>query len=116
VADLTITYERADVVDFTREFMQTGISLLYLKPTRSTPELFSFLSPLSNEVWFYMLAIYAVVSVMLFLLARFTPYEWVRPHPCQHGESNLRENQFTFLNSFWFTMASLMQQGKPDTS
>ena len=110
IGDLSITYERADVVDFTREFMQTGISLLYQKSKKSAPELFSFLSPLSNDVWFYMLAVYAVVSVMLFVLARFTPYEWVKPHPCQ-GEAHLRENQFTFLNSFWFTMAALMQQG-----
>jgi hypothetical protein len=58
-----------------------------------------------------MLAAYLVVSFMLFVLARFSPYEWKNPHPCK-SESDLVHNQFTVLNSLWFTIGSLMQQGK----
>ena len=47
---------------------------------------------------------------MLFVLARFSPYEWQNPHPCK-PESGIVENQFTVLNSLWFTIGSLMQQG-----
>ena len=42
---------------------------------------------------------------------RFSPYEWAKPHPC-NDDSDLVENQFTILNSLWFTIGSLMQQGK----
>ena len=47
---------------------------------------------------------------MLFFLARFSPYEWRNPHPCR-PDSSLVENQFTIMNSLWFTIGSLMQQG-----
>jgi glutamate receptor, ionotropic, invertebrate len=37
---------------------------------KQPPDLFSFLSPLSVDVWVFMLAAYLGVSVMLFVLAR----------------------------------------------
>lgn len=54
IADLTITYDREHVVDFTMPFMNLGISVLYRKPVKQPPNLFSFLSPLSLDVWIYM--------------------------------------------------------------
>lgn len=42
---------------------------------------------------------------------RFSPYEWYDAHPCNPG-SEVVENNFTLLNSFWFGMGSLMQQGR----
>lgn len=41
---------------------------------------------------------------------RFSPYEWYDAHPCNPG-SDVVENNFTLLNSFWFGMGALMQQG-----
>lgn len=70
IADLTITYEREQVVDFTMPFMNLGISILYRKPIKQPPNLFSFLSPLSLDVWIYMATAYLGVSVLLFILAR----------------------------------------------
>ncbi|KAH3889063.1 glutamate receptor ionotropic, kainate 2-like isoform X2 [Dreissena polymorpha] len=109
-AGYTITYEREKVVDFTKPFLNLGITIVYKKPTKAPPELFSFLSPLSINVWIYMMAAYLCVSFMLFVIARFSPYEWTNPHPCNE-DSDLVENQFTILNSLWFTIGSLMQQG-----
>ncbi|XP_050461364.1 glutamate receptor ionotropic, kainate 2 isoform X3 [Cataglyphis hispanica] len=110
IADLTITYDREQAVDFTTPFMPLGISILYRKPIKQPPNLFSFLSPLSLDVWIYMATAYLGVSVLLFILARFSPYEWENPHPC-NGQSEVLENEFTLLNSLWFTIGSLMQQG-----
>ncbi|XP_076357607.1 glutamate receptor ionotropic, kainate 1-like [Tachypleus tridentatus] len=110
IADLTITYEREEVVDFTTPFMNLGISILFKTPTKNVPKLFSFLLPLSLEVWMYMATTYAGVSLLLFLLARLTPYEWIPSTPHNSGSSVL-ENQFSLSNSFWFTIGSLMQQG-----
>lgn len=70
IADLTITYDREQAVDFTMPFMNLGISILYRKPIKQPPNLFSFLSPLSLDVWIYMATAYLGVSVLLFILAR----------------------------------------------
>ena len=110
MAALTINYQREQAIDFTKPFLNLGISILYKRPQKKTPNLFSFLSPLSIEIWLYMIAAYLVVSFMLFVIARFSPYEWKNPHPCNQS-SELVENQFTIMNSLWFTIGSLMQQG-----
>lgn len=110
VVDLTITYEREQVVDFTIPFMNTGISILFKKPEKSEPAIFSFLYPFSIVVWFYTLTVYTFVSILVYVLGRFTPYEWVPSHPCDPQSEP--ENQFSSLqNAFWFTMGSIMQQG-----
>ncbi|CAH1182546.1 unnamed protein product [Phyllotreta striolata] len=111
IADLTITYDREQAVDFTMPFMNLGISILYRKPIKQSPNLFSFLSPLSLDVWIYMATAYLGVSVLLFILARFSPYEWDDPHSCRGAPPAVLENQFTLLNSLWFTVGTLMQQG-----
>jgi len=98
------------VIDFTKPFMTLGISILFKKPVPKSPQLFSFLSPLHVEIWIYMLIAYVIVSFALFVLARFSPYEWYNPHPCNE-DCDVVENQFTLLNSLWFTVGSLMQQG-----
>ncbi|CAG0921786.1 unnamed protein product [Notodromas monacha] len=110
IADLTISYERESVVDFTTPWMNLGISILYRKPTKQPPNLFSFLSPLSPDVWIYMASAYIFVSIVLFVLARFTPLEWENPHPCNEDPTYL-ENQFDLKNCLWFTIGSLFQQG-----
>lgn len=43
---------------------------MFAKPAKQPPDLFSFLSPLSVEVWVFMIAAYLGVSVLLFVLAR----------------------------------------------
>lgn len=75
-------------------------------PTR----LFSFMSPLAVDIWLYVLAAYVLVSSTLFIVARFSPYEWCNPHPCAR-ESDIIENQFSLANSFWFAVVTLMKQG-----
>ena len=70
IADLTITYEREQAVDFSMPFMNLGISILYKKPQKKPPDLFSFLSPLSLDVWIYTAMAYLGVSILLFILAR----------------------------------------------
>lgn len=71
IADLTITFEREQAVDFTTPFMNLGVSILYRKPIKQPPNLFSFLSPLSLDVWIYMATAYLGVSVLLFILAKW---------------------------------------------
>ena len=50
------------------------------------------------------------MSLVFFVLARLSPYEWDNPYPCIEDPDEL-ENMFSLANSFWFTIATLMQQG-----
>ncbi|XP_047243831.1 glutamate receptor ionotropic, kainate 2-like isoform X3 [Girardinichthys multiradiatus] len=110
VAPLAITYVREKVIDFSKPFMTLGISILYRKPNGTNPGVFSFLNPLSPDIWMYILLACLGVSCVLFVIARFSPYEWYNPHPC-NPDSDVVENNFTLLNSFWFGVGALMQQG-----
>ncbi|XP_058853463.1 glutamate receptor ionotropic, kainate 3 [Acipenser ruthenus] len=110
VAPLTISYIREKVIDFSKPFMTLGISILYRKPNGTNNGVFSFLNPFSPDIWMYILLAYLGVSCVLFVIARFSPYEWYDAHPCNPG-SDIVENNFTLLNSFWFGIGSLMQQG-----
>ena len=101
IADLSITYEREKAVDFSNPFMTLGISILYRsllvqinptynmqkssfypivacmvcrKPKKQRPELFSFMHPLSLDVWIYIVVAYFIVSFLLFILARYTAH------------------------------------------
>jgi hypothetical protein len=95
------------------------------------------MSPLAIEVWIYLLTAFlgtfckssddlgnkpqlnlsltvcpsnAGVTLCLFVIARFSPYEWINPHPCVKDPDEL-ENNFTMKNTLWFTIGCLMQQG-----
>ncbi|XP_026481763.1 glutamate receptor ionotropic, kainate 2-like [Ctenocephalides felis] len=110
ITDLTITSDRESAVDFTMPFMNLGITILYQSSTKQPPSLFSFASPFSTEVWYYLGGSYVGVSILLFILGRISPAEWQNPFPCIE-EPELLYNQFSIKNSFWFTIGSLMQQG-----
>ncbi|XP_011696328.1 PREDICTED: glutamate receptor ionotropic, kainate 2-like isoform X3 [Wasmannia auropunctata] len=110
VGSMTINYARESVIDFTKPFMNLGISILFKVPTSHQARLFSFMNPLAIEIWLYVLAAYVLVSVTMFVVSRFSPYEWNNPHPCHPGPE-IVENQFSLSNSFWFTIGTLMQQG-----
>ncbi|XP_069951037.1 glutamate receptor ionotropic, kainate 2 isoform X4 [Cherax quadricarinatus] len=110
IVDFTITYEREEAVDFSMPFMNLGISIIYKKPQKKSPSLFSFMSPFSVDVWIYMATAYLGVSVLLFILARMTPEEWTNPYPCVEEPEEL-ENCFTLINSLWFVIATFLCQG-----
>lgn len=93
--------------------------------------LFSFLNPLAVEIWLYVFGAYIVVSLTIWVVGRFSPYEWSEPNPCYAGEGGkcncspsssvgdgqaatallVIENDFTLANTLWFTIGTLMQQG-----
>ena len=72
-------------------FMNLGISVLYRKPIKQPPNLFSFLSPLSLDVWIYMATAYLGVSVLLFILARYVLVDTLCVSPTELG-SRYTEN------------------------
>ncbi|CAF3297692.1 unnamed protein product [Rotaria sp. Silwood2] len=109
IGALTITYPREQVIDFTKPFMSFGITILFRKPLRPRPNLFAFLEPLTVQVWLFMSIAYIGVSLFLFSMARFSPYEWQSPYSCKRHSEYLI-NRFNIVNCFWFTIGSLMKQ------
>ncbi|XP_062909173.1 glutamate receptor 1-like isoform X5 [Mobula hypostoma] len=113
VAPLTITLVREEVIDFSKPFMSLGISIMIKKPQKSKPGVFSFLDPLAYEIWMCIVFAYIGVSVVLFLVSRFSPYEW-QTEEYEEGpdtQSLEQTNEFGIFNSLWFSLGAFMQQG-----
>uniref|UniRef100_A0A8C7FW60 Glutamate receptor n=1 Tax=Oncorhynchus kisutch TaxID=8019 RepID=A0A8C7FW60_ONCKI len=115
VAPLTITLVREEVIDFSKPFMSLGISIMIKKPQKSKPGVFSFLDPLAYEIWMCIVFAYIGVSVVLFLVSRFSPYEWHAEEPeegsTEPGPNDQPPNEFGIFNSLWFSLGAFMQQG-----
>lgn len=112
MAPLTITLVREEVIDFSKPFMSLGISIMIKKPQKSKPGVFSFLDPLAYEIWMCIVFAYIGVSVVLFLVSRFSPYEW-HTEEFEDGQLGPSEstNEFGIFNSLWFSLGAFMQQG-----
>lgn len=108
IAPLTITSARERVIDFTKPFMSLGISIMIKKPQKKNPGIFSFMNPLSSEIWMCIILSYVGVSVVLYLVSRFSPYEW-RYEETVYGPHV--SNDFSLYNSLWFSLGAIMQQG-----
>ncbi|CAM9146561.1 unnamed protein product, partial [Lampetra fluviatilis] len=124
VAPLTITLVREEVIDFSKPFMSLGISIMIKKPQKSKPGVFSFLDPLAYEIWMCIVFAYIGVSVVLFLVSRFSPYDWQKAaeEGANAAEANRimsggvapsseTPNEFSIFNSLWFSLGAFMQQG-----
>lgn len=108
--DLTITHERQTGVDFTIPFITLGISILHSKPKAAALNLWAFLDPFSLEVWLYTATAFIGVSLLMYIVARISPYEWLNDHPCDEEPEELT-NTFSIGNCLWFSLGSIMQQG-----
>ena len=114
VAPMTITHARESVIDFTKPFMNLGISILFKVPTTSPTKLFSFMNPLAFDIWLYVLAAYFLVSITIYTVAKFSPIEHSNKlktfniYGATNNES--KNSDFNLSNSFWFTIGTLMQQ------
>lgn len=75
IAPLTITSAREKVIQFSKPFLSLGISILFKKPERKSEGSFSFMNPLSKDIWLFILLSYILVSVVLYLVSRCSPSE-----------------------------------------
>ena len=66
------------------------------------------MDPLCDEIWTCIVLAIVGISVILFLVSRFSPYEWQLEQ--NMGETTLT-NDFNFINTFWFVISAFMQQG-----
>ena len=110
IADMSITTKRASAFTFSMPWMNLGIGILYVNPRSAPPSLLAFLEPFTADVYIYSCFLFVFVTMVIYVLARFSPNQWEEPPNCIKDPEEY-ENAYTFLNSFWFTLGALMQQG-----
>uniref|UniRef100_A0A0N5BKK9 PBPe domain-containing protein n=1 Tax=Strongyloides papillosus TaxID=174720 RepID=A0A0N5BKK9_STREA len=125
VSPFTVNFQRAQALDFTKPFLSLGISILYKIPADHQPDLFSFLNPLSLEIWVCILLSIIVLTVGMYFVAQITPYEWNlnfscctahQPHPgAQYSLDNnppvVLTNNYSFWNTLWYVMSTMLKGG-----
>jgi ionotropic glutamate receptor len=108
IAPLTITSARERVIDFTKPFMSMGISIMIKVPDKKESDIFSFLNPLSEEIWFCIIVAYLGVSLVLFVVSHLCSRERVFGKSPVAG--HLFVNHFSLVNSLWFSLGAIMRQ------
>ena len=71
VGAMTINFAREAVIDFTKPFMNLGISILFKIPSGKPTRLFSFMNPLAVEIWY---VTYESLLVQIHLLSKYAQY------------------------------------------
>lgn len=133
IAPLTITTEREKVVEFSKPFMSMAINIMIKKPSKYKAGAFSFMSPLSREVWISVGFAYVAVVIVMYVVSRFSAHATaaahVRPVHNNYGGGGVGgggighelqqtipppprfvHNPFTLANSMWFAVAAVTQQ------
>ncbi|KAI5647011.1 receptor family ligand binding region domain-containing protein [Phthorimaea operculella] len=119
IAPLAVTPDRERVVDFSEPFLAVDNPTMHSRIPKQLTDTFSFLRPLSKEIWLCVLFSFFAVSIVLFLVSRFSPHEWRSvsvsdthlDQPVSSTNEIILHNEFSIWNSFWFSLGSFMQQG-----
>lgn len=107
IAPLTINGAREKAVDFSKPFIHLGISVMIGKPEKQKPGVFSFMAPLSKNIWICVIISYLLVSAILFFVSRSSSYEWY----FENESDVIPRNKFTIANALFFSFAAFMHQG-----
>ena len=107
IADLTISEERTEIIDFSIPFMTAGLTILMKKPSITDPAPFSFMKPFSLSIWLYILAAYVAVSCTLAAITRLGTFcKWSERTECatwvglHTWASNIAATIYTIIFSF----------------
>ena len=101
LAPLTITSARERVIDFTKPFMETGISIMIKRPKEKYSDVFSFLNPLSKDIWYCIIISYIGVSLVIFFVGKCSQAEWQKGSIGVYQDMKFMED-FTLMNCFWY--------------
>ena len=102
--------ERENVVDFTVPYYDlVGITILMKKPPFN-PSLFKFMDVLENPVWGCVLAAFIIVSILLAIFDKYSPYSYQNNKHTWDGKGD-EPRVFSLKEGLWFCMTSLTPQG-----
>lgn len=89
--------------------METGISIMIKRPKEKYSEVFSFLNPLSHEIWLCIILSYIGVSCVIFVVGKCSQAEWQKGSIGVYQDLKFSED-FTLFNCFWFSIAAMLRQ------
>ncbi|XP_071946218.1 glutamate receptor ionotropic, kainate 1-like [Antedon mediterranea] len=119
VAPFTISYERQQVIDFTKPYLDLGLTFL-MKVEYPEVDLFAFLQPFEPLLWIIVIAATFLVGVVISVCSYLSPHGYygaylTRAEPDDMSEYDTR-NALNMYQSLWFSYASLVQQGADSQS
>ena len=97
MADLTITKDRMQKIDFSMPIADYGITIILKKPSSFHNNMFIFFNSLSFEVWMSVAGSLTLVIVVLWIIVRLG-----------------REANPSLAHCAWLCVASLVGQGTED--
>lgn len=121
LAPITITQSRADMIDFSKPYMDLGLSILMKIPSKPETNIFGFVDPFSREVWLSSFAIMTAIALVSLFLDKISPnghygsvVQSELDEGCDASETEQKLKGLTYLNltnSMWFSIGALLQQG-----
>ncbi|XP_027060273.1 glutamate receptor ionotropic, kainate 2-like [Pocillopora damicornis] len=112
LAPITITAERELIIDFSKPFMDFGMSLIMRKPGEPPINIFAFLLPFTNNLWLSTIVVVLFITGMMCVMDYLSPFGYRARARDSDEEPG---NEFNLLNSLWFATASVLQQGPDNT-
>ena len=130
----SITVNRAQVIDFTKPFLDQGVTMLVSKPKSLPPSIFQCFAPFTLNVWLILAGSLVFTGIVFFITGYFSPFDsygaavrrlplhvndhhnsissiprvdklrWKRHHNKVLSSTNLG-------NAVWATISSFLQQG-----
>jgi ionotropic glutamate receptor len=102
VADLTITKDRWEKVDFTQPYVQSSLLMVVpLSGSRSSNEFWIFLMPFSTKLWAAIVVLFFVTMIFLFFIE-------VKCNCNRRGETT--DEKTSFQDILWSAHLPLNQQ------
>ncbi|CAK1554880.1 unnamed protein product [Leptosia nina] len=116
ISSLSVTVYREQVIDFSKTFL--SFDTVPEDVPISTESIFSFLLPLSKEIWFCILGSFFAVSICLYIVSKYCPNEYQLRVRTSGNRQTSRikipqaklENTFSLWTAIWFALGSFMQQ------
>ncbi|CAH1780732.1 unnamed protein product [Owenia fusiformis] len=110
-------------IDLSKPYLSSGIAIMMMKPEsngwkrigdpgyliNALKDNNNLLLPFSIEVWVLVVIAYVVVSLFLFVINRFNPYEGRKR--ASRNEANVDKDNLNCCGSFWIVMSTLQWQG-----
>ncbi|KAK2171502.1 hypothetical protein NP493_1059g00000 [Ridgeia piscesae] len=107
---LSVMAERENVIDFTVPYYDlVGITILMKKP-KFEYSVFKFMSVLEGAVWGCIFSAFIIVSILLAIFDRYSPYSYQNNKELWDGKGE-EPRVFTLKEGLWFCMTSLTPQG-----
>lgn len=129
----SITVNRAQVMDFTKPFLDQGVTMLVSKPKSVPPSIFQCFAPFTLNVWLILAGSLVFTGILFFVTGYLSPFDaygsavrhlpvHIKDHNCINNiprTDKLRwKNHFSKViystnlgNAVWATISSLLQQG-----